>query len=497
MKYIVSIILIFISILSFAQGEFDAQGKFVPQGAYPIADAKDIKGATKQVADLTARDAIATNLRTEGMMVFVVSTQKNYQLKGGVGNGNWVEIPAALADGSETKINAGTNVTVTGSGTVGSPYVINSTGGGGSGWGLNGTSNTNSSLNFIGTTDAQDLVFKSNNKPSFKIKTDGRIAQDSTILASIGTASTIVHREIRPLDSLFSASSWLETQSATKYGAWIANNVYNMGWNISPGGGQVRAGRPGIGMSFEQEFRPDNSATYGLTEFHDWWIKPNGTQIRLKSYTINNNNDDVDFYHTVSRIYFKNPSNVANVWRTIEPGGDVFRNVNNITYTHFVNAGGMGLQPSATGTNYYLNTNWDGVYLPGLNSFATYNQITKSTYPNAGNAYQLGDSGFAFTAGWFNTIRTNTVNTQSSTDLILSINSTERARLTTTGRFGLNTNAPTALLDVNSNTIRIRSDLTPSSSSDSQGNVGDIAKDDNYIYLKTSSGWKRAALSTW
>lgn len=38
-------------------------------------------------------------------------------------------IPAA-ADGSETKVTAGTNVTVTGSGTTISPYVINSTTGG-------------------------------------------------------------------------------------------------------------------------------------------------------------------------------------------------------------------------------------------------------------------------------------------------------------------------------------------------------------------------------
>jgi hypothetical protein len=38
---------------------------------------------------------------------------------------------------------------------------------------------------------------------------------------------------------------------------------------------------------------------------------------------------------------------------------------------------------------------------------------------------------------------------------------------------------------------------TPTSSSDIQGQVGDIATDDNYIYVKTSSGWKRSALSTW
>ena len=40
-------------------------------------------------------------------------------------------IPAA-ADGSETKVTAGTNVTVTGSGTTASPYVVNASSGGGS-----------------------------------------------------------------------------------------------------------------------------------------------------------------------------------------------------------------------------------------------------------------------------------------------------------------------------------------------------------------------------
>ena len=37
------------------------------------------------------------------------------------------------ADGSETKINAGTNVTITGSGTIADPYVVNASGGGGGG----------------------------------------------------------------------------------------------------------------------------------------------------------------------------------------------------------------------------------------------------------------------------------------------------------------------------------------------------------------------------
>lgn len=45
---------------------------------------------------------------------------------------------------------------------------------------------------------------------------------------------------------------------------------------------------------------------------------------------------------------------------------------------------------------------------------------------------------------------------------------------------------------------RIVSEATriPTSSSDSIGSEGDVAYDDNYVYYKTSLGWKRAALST-
>jgi len=37
---------------------------------------------------------------------------------------------------------------------------------------------------------------------------------------------------------------------------------------------------------------------------------------------------------------------------------------------------------------------------------------------------------------------------------------------------------------------------TPSSTADTQGMTGDIAADDDYVYVKTSTGWKRSALAT-
>jgi hypothetical protein len=70
-----------------------------------------------------------------------------------------------------------------------------------------------------------------------------------------------------------------------------------------------------------------------------------------------------------------------------------------------------------------------------------------------------------------------------------------------TGKVGIGTSSPTAKLDVNGSTgynqIRMRTSYTPTGSDDTNGYVGDVAWDDNYIYVKTSTEWKRAALSTW
>ena len=68
-------------------------------------------------------------------------------------------------------------------------------------------------------------------------------------------------------------------------------------------------------------------------------------------------------------------------------------------------------------------------------------------------------------------------------------------------KVGVQTTNPTARLDVNSSTgfnqIRMRASYTPTGTSDTNGNVGDIAWDNNYFYVKTSAGWKRTALGTW
>lgn len=64
----------------------------------------------------------------------------------------------------------------------------------------------------------------------------------------------------------------------------------------------------------------------------------------------------------------------------------------------------------------------------------------------------------------------------------------------------LGTTAPTSSMDINGanghTSLRVRLSYTPTSTADSNGQTGQFAWDDSYIYIKTSAGWKRAALST-
>jgi hypothetical protein len=78
------------------------------------------------------------------------------------------------------------------SGTSGSPVWVQLLNGGspGTAWLLSGNTNTNSPTNFLGTADAQDLVFKTNNTERMRILSGGNVG--------IGTTNPIFHLDVQP-----------------------------------------------------------------------------------------------------------------------------------------------------------------------------------------------------------------------------------------------------------------------------------------------------------
>jgi hypothetical protein len=65
------------------------------------------------------------------------------------------------------------------------------------------------------------------------------------------------------------------------------------------------------------------------------------------------------------------------------------------------------------------------------------------------------------------------------------------------GLIGFGTTAPTAKVDINSDTIRLRTTKTPASAT-AAGNAGDICWDSSYVYVCVAANtWKRAAIATW
>ena len=68
------------------------------------------------------------------------------------------------------------------------------------------------------------------------------------------------------------------------------------------------------------------------------------------------------------------------------------------------------------------------------------------------------------------------------------------------GDVGFGTSAPEAKIDIKGangySQFRVREKYTPTESADPNGAEGSLAWDDDYIYIKTSTGWKRTILST-
>jgi hypothetical protein len=74
---------------------------------------------------------------------------------------------------------------------------------------------------------------------------------------------------------------------------------------------------------------------------------------------------------------------------------------------------------------------------------------------------------------------------------------TERMRITSAGNVGINASDPSQKLDINDDSVRVRTAKTPASAT-ATGTQGQIAWDADYVYVCVATDtWKRTALLTW
>ncbi|MDD4310316.1 MAG: hypothetical protein PHO32_08050, partial [Candidatus Cloacimonetes bacterium] len=110
-------------------------------GSQPDGSAMlDIKSTSKgllvpRIALTGSSDATTVSSPATGLLIFNTATASGvtpgyYYNSGTSGSPSWTRLitSVAEADGSETKVNAGTLISVTGSGTTASPYIVNYTG---------------------------------------------------------------------------------------------------------------------------------------------------------------------------------------------------------------------------------------------------------------------------------------------------------------------------------------------------------------------------------
>lgn len=151
---------------------------------------------------------------------------------------------------------------------------------------------------------------------------------------------------------------------------------------------------------------------------------------------------------------------------------------------------------SGSGVNVYQVPDGTDVARIRLNTEAGAGQITLIGYGSnyaASTVFSLGAGSSSLTA----VTGVLGVGCVAAQPLVLGTNNTERVRVTSAGSVGIGTTSPTAALDVNASTMRLRTARTPASSS-ATGDAGDICWDSSYLYVCIATNtWRRVAHSTW
>jgi hypothetical protein len=389
-----------------------------------------------------------------------------------------------------------------------------------SGWSLTGNSGTNPTTNFIGTTDNQSLAIRTNNTERIRVTNDGnvgigttspmeklhvagRIYQsglgNSTYLGDQAGANDDLSSNVNTGIGYLALRSSTSGEANTAIGGYALRDNTSGGWNAACGYETLQYNMSGnrntaIGAWALRwgSSGSDNTATgYGALHMNNGnYNTASGVQA-LTGNTTASRNVGIGY----QALYTQSFNNSGIAWNSdnVAVGYQAL-------YSNQPTSTANGIQNTAIG-NFALYSNTTGYYNIAIGYQAgryIANGVTGNQTGN--NSVFIGYNSRANANSETNqiVIGANAVGAGSNS-VVLGNDAITKTILK--GNVGIGTTDPTATLDINGSTgynqLRLRTNYTPTGSGDTNGNVGDISWDDNYIYVKTSSGWKRAALSSW
>ena len=266
----------------------------------------------------------------------------------------------------------------------------------------------------------------------------------------------------------------------------------NSDWNASSGLAQI-LNKPNIDYLLPSQL--GNSGKYLVTNGSN----ANWATVSSGIATISNNNY-VGYNSGYGGTGTSAGSGPENILVGMQSGSTITTGYSNValgtyslhnTTTGYTNVaiGSSALSSSTTG---YGNT---GIGYQTLNSVTSGNNNIGYGY-GAGSNITTGSNNTVL--GYMSFVPNATANNQLTiSNIIYGTGLGAIYGTVSTGNIGIGVQAPLSRLDVNGvngyNQLRLETSYTPTSSSDTHGNIGDVAWDTNYIYIKTSAGWKRTA----
>lgn len=231
---------LFLSLTFLMATGFNAQYAGInADGSDPDASAMlHVKSSNKgllisQIALTTVNDATIIPTPATSLLVYNTETVAGltpgyYYNAGTTATPDWTRLATGILDGSETKVTPGTNVTITGSGTTASPYVINATGASGSATLTIGQSYLGGTIFWLDATGQHGLIAATTDQSAAMRWFNGTNINTNAVRDGVGAGKFDTERIIAAQSQGAYAAQLCSNYQGDNYGDWYLPSKYEL-----------------------------------------------------------------------------------------------------------------------------------------------------------------------------------------------------------------------------------------------------------------------------